>query len=69
MTLSTFLGFFWKSLGSSPSPQPRLPEIESPDIAVLEAHHERAKRYLQEASDLASLETRMKMLERERGWW
>ena len=67
--LSTLFGFFWKGSNAPPSRRPHHPEMESPEIAVLEAHHARAKRYLQEAPDLASLETRMKMLERERGWW
>lgn len=67
--LSTLFGFFWKGLSSPPPRQPHYPEIESPEIAVLEAHHERAKRYLREAPDLATLEARMKMLERDRGWW
>lgn len=67
--LSTFFGLFWKGLTSQRFLEPYNPEIKSPDIAVLEAHHERAKRYLQDAPDLAILETRMKLLERERNWW
>jgi hypothetical protein len=69
MTLPMFFSFFWSRLSPRPRPHSPHPEKDYMELAILQAHDQRAMQYLRDARDIAAFETRMQSLQSERNWW
>lgn len=69
MTLPMFLSFFWRRFSPLPRSYSPHPEKDYMELAVLQAHDQRATQYLRDARDIAAFETRMQSLQSERNWW